>query len=77
MSRIILRSRVGVDGVLRLVVPVGSAEAEHQMQVTIESIPDEAAGSSDYANWLDRIAGQWQGDFERLPTADFEQRDSL
>ena len=77
MSRIILRSRVGVDGVLRLVVPVGSAEAEHQMQVTIESIPDEATGSSDYANWLDRIAGEWQGDFERLPTADFEQRDSL
>ena len=77
MSRITLRSRVGVDGVLRLAVPVGSAEAEHQMQVTIESIPDEAAGSSDYANWLDRIAGQWQGDFERFPTTDFEQRDSL
>jgi len=27
----ILRSRVGVDGVLRLAIPVGSAEAEHQM----------------------------------------------
>lgn len=77
MSRIILRSRVGVDGVLRLAVPVGSAEAEQQMRVTIESIPDEAAGSSDYHHWLDRIAGQWQGEFERLPAADFEPRDSL
>ncbi|MEK6260315.1 MAG: hypothetical protein AABP62_16985 [Planctomycetota bacterium] len=77
MTRIILRSPVGVDGVLRLAVPVGSAAAECQMQVTIESIPTEAADSSDYINWLDRIAGQWQGDFERLPAIDFEQRDSL
>ena len=77
MSPIVLRSRVGVDGMLRIVVPVGSAEAERPMRVTIESIPTEALGSESYINWLDHIAGKWQGEFERLPTADFEQRDSV
>lgn len=62
---------------LRIVVPVGSAEAERPMQVTIESIPTEVAGSKSYINWLDHIAGQWQGEFERLPAADFEQRESF
>lgn len=77
MSPIILRSRVGVDGMLRMVVPVGSAEAERPIRVTIESIPSEAAGSENYINWLDRIAGRWQGELERIPVADFEQRDSF
>ena len=77
MNRITLRSRVGADGVLRLAVPVGAAEADHAMQVTIQSVPNEEAASSDYAHWLDSISGQWQGDFKRLPIADFEQRESL
>ena len=77
MSRITLRSRVDTDGVLRLVVPFGVAEADQPMQVTIESVPNEQLANSDYIHWLDGIAGQWQGDFERLPTADFEQRESL
>jgi hypothetical protein len=77
MSRITLRSRVDADGFLRLAVPVGAAEADHAMQVTIESVTNEEIVSSDYVHWLDTIAGQWQGDFERLPVVDFEQRDSL
>lgn len=67
MSPIVLRSRVGVDGMLRIVVPVGSAEAERPMRVTIESIPAEVAVSENYINWLDRIAVHWEGEFERLP----------
>lgn len=67
MSPIVLRSRVGVDGMLRIVVPVGSAEAERPMRVTIESIPAEVADSENYINWLDHIAGRWQGEFERIP----------
>ena len=77
MSPIVLRSRVGQDGMLRIVVPIGSAEATRPMQVTIESIPTEAKSSMNYIKWLDQIAGQWQGEFESLPPADFEQRDSF
>ena len=77
MNRITLRSRVDTDGVLRLVVPFGAAEADQPMQVTIESLQNEPTDSSNYIHWLEGISGQWKGDFERLPTADFEQRDSL
>ena len=77
MSRITFRSRVDTDGVLRLVVPFGEAEADQPMQVTIEPVPKEAVDSSGYIHWLEHIAGRWQGDFERLPVADFEQRESF
>lgn len=77
MSRITLRSRVDTDGVLRLEVPFGAAEADQPMQITIESLQEEPLDSLEYTNWLDGISGQWQGEFERIPVSDFEQRDSL
>lgn len=77
MNRLVVRSRVDADGVLRVVVPVGAAEAERVMQVTIESIPESVAEQDEYADWLDSIAGQWQGEFERLPKGQFERRESL
>jgi len=77
MSRIVLRSQVGLDGMLRIVVPIGSAEADRPMQVTIEPIPTEAVSTPRYTDWLDRIAGRWQGEFERISAGDFEQRDSF
>ena len=42
-----------------------------QLIVTAKPVP------TDYNNWLDRIAGKWQGELERIPAADFEQRDSF
>ena len=36
MSRIIVHSQVGPDGVLHLTVPVGSASADREVEVTIE-----------------------------------------
>lgn len=67
MSRIVLRSQVGLDGMLRIVVPVGSAEAERPMRVTIESLPAETVCSTGYTDWLDQVAGKWQGEFARVP----------
>lgn len=77
MTRIVLHSRVGVDGVLRLDVPIGSAEADHQMQVTIEPVPTATTEVADYICWLDQVAGKWQGEFEGLPQEGFEDRDSF
>ena len=77
MSRLVLRSRVGADGVLRMVVPFGDAEAERPMQVTIEPLTTESAPPADYVRWLDSIAGRWQGEFESMPVADFESWDAF
>ncbi|HUQ69303.1 MAG TPA: hypothetical protein VM165_07270 [Planctomycetaceae bacterium] len=77
MTRLVVRSRVDADGVLRVTVPVGAADADREVQVTIESVATPAASHASYVAWLESIAGQWQGDFERLPQGDFEPRDEL
>jgi len=61
MNRMIVRSRIDTDGVLRVAVPVGRSDADREMQVIIEPAP--RAGADDYAAWLDSIAGRWQGEF--------------
>ncbi len=38
ITRITLKSRVGSDGVLHLHLPVGQAEADRDVQITVESI---------------------------------------
>lgn len=77
MTRMIVHSKVDADGILRLAVPLGSGEADREMQITIESaMPKDAAGE-DYHAWLDSVAGRWQGEFERMPQGTFESRDAL
>jgi hypothetical protein len=77
MTRVIVHSKVDADGILRLAVPLGSGEADREMQVTIESsAPQESVGEN-YHAWLDSVAGRWQGEFERLPPGTFESRDAL
>lgn len=77
MNRMIVRSRVDSDGMLRVNVPVGASEADREMQVTIEPLEATAEEHGKYVAWLESIAGRWQGDFERMPQGEFEQRDSL
>ncbi len=50
---------------------------ELQPNTHVQLIVTTKPSPTDYLNWLDRIAGQWQGEFERIPVADFEQRDSF
>jgi hypothetical protein len=78
MDRLIIHSRVDADGVLRIAVPVGKEDADREMLVTIEPTPPaDSPAQEDYRAWLDSIAGQWRGEFERLPVAEFETRDTL
>ncbi len=37
MNRIVVRSRVGSDGMLHLTLPVGAGDAGEEVQVTVES----------------------------------------
>ncbi len=77
MSRLIVRSRVDADGMLRIVVPVGAADADREMQVTIESLSSRPDERAQYVAWLESMAGSWQGDFERPAQGEFEVRDAL
>jgi hypothetical protein len=72
-----VRSRVDADGVLRVAVPVGAAEADQEVQLTIEPVPQRVDDRAAYVAWLRSMAGRWKGDFERMPQDNFEVRDSL
>jgi len=75
MDRITLTSRVGADGVLHVVVPIGPAAADQPVQVTIE--PSAVSSNGDHAAWLESVAGQWQGEFDRPPQGRLENREPM
>lgn len=77
MTRMIVESQIGADGVLRLAVPVGQADANHAVKVTIEPLPPFDGDQAKYIAWLDGFAGNWQGDFEQMPQGEFEVREPL
>ncbi len=83
MTRLVLTSKVDSDGILRMAVPVGAAEADREVQVTIEATSAAkkdwtAEDQAEYAEWLEKnIFGQWQGEFERMPQGEHQERDPL
>jgi hypothetical protein len=77
MNAMTVRSRIDADGVLRVAVPVGAAEADREVQLTIEPVPQRAEDRAEYVAWLRSMAGRWKGEFERMPQGDFEVRDAL
>ncbi len=77
MNRMIVKSRVGTDGVLHVNVPIGAADANREVQVTIEPAGAPAARSrQDYLDFLQATAGAWQGEFVRPEQGVYEVRDS-
>jgi hypothetical protein len=78
MNRVVMKSKVSRDGILHLAVPVGLADADREVQVTVEAVDVKPPMSqSEWSVWVDSLAGSWQGDFERPPQGDFEQREPL
>jgi hypothetical protein len=76
MTRMILSARVGADGVLH--VPLGEAEANREVRVTIEPASALAPQSHrEYLDFLKATAGAWQGDFERPDLGPYEVRDPM
>ena len=78
MQRLIVKSRVGADGVLRVTVPVGIEDAEKEVQVTVEPLAAKRTMTqAEWAAWVDSMAGTWQGDFERPDQGEYEVREEL
>jgi hypothetical protein len=77
MTRIVVRSRIGSDGVLHLHLPVGQGEADKEVQVTVEPVPATPMSQSDWQEMILSTAGKWQGEFERPPQGEYEEREPL
>ena len=73
MNRIVVKSRVGSDGVLKLTLPLESRDADQEVQITVEPILSQK-------EWRRRIletAGKWQGELERPEQGEHEQREPI
>ena len=42
MNRLVFKSRVGSNGVLQLALPVGPADADREVQITVEPVAPSA-----------------------------------
>lgn len=77
MNRMVLKSRVGKDGILQLNVPAEVAGADEEVRVTIESVAPSPMSVEEWQKWVMSFSGTWQGPFER-PVQDFgPERDSF
>ena len=51
MNRIVVKSKVSSDGVLHLALPVGLAEADREVQVTVEPVARPAMTQAEWQTW--------------------------
>ena len=77
MNRIVVKSRVGSNGVLQLTLPVGAANANQEVQITVEPAGPPALSADEWRRRILETAGKWQGEFERPEQGDYEQREPL
>ncbi|HEY8747004.1 MAG TPA: hypothetical protein VIM11_03445 [Tepidisphaeraceae bacterium] len=64
MTSIEIKARVGLDGVLALKIPIGLAEADREVCVTVRSA-DRAPMPHNRGSWkrfIDETAGAWNGE---------------
>ena len=58
MNRLVVKSRVGPDGVLRVTLPVGADNADQDVQVTVEPLtPGKPMTQEEWKAWVESMAG--------------------
>jgi hypothetical protein len=77
MDRIVVKSRVGSNGILQLAVPVGPANADREVQITVEPVGPPAQTPDEWKQGVLETAGKWQGDLQRPEQGEYEQREPL
>jgi hypothetical protein len=78
MSRIEVTSTVGNDGVLRLNLPLSTAEAGRQVRVTVEPEPRPAMTVAEWHAFIDHTAGSiTDPEFRRWDQGEYEVREPL
>jgi hypothetical protein len=77
MNRIVVKSRVGGDGILQLSLPVGVAEADREVLITVEPVGPAVPSPDEWRRRILETAGKWQGDFKRPEQGEYEWREPL
>ena len=73
MTRLTVNTKVGPDGTLSVTLPPDTAGQD--VRVTIEpTSPGTGVSPEEWQSWVSSMAGTWEGDFERMPQGDYEER---
>jgi hypothetical protein len=74
MSPIVTTATVGPDGTLTLALPPEAAG--QTVRVTVNPAPKPMT-QEEWSAWVLSTAGTWQGEFERPPQDEYEEREPL
>jgi hypothetical protein len=78
MNRMIIKSCIGTDGILHMNVPVGAANANREVQVTIEPVGPTAMTQEEWRNFILSTAGSvTDPTFRRHEQGEYEHREEL
>ena len=77
MKTLEFTQQAGADGLVRLNIPVDSADTPYHVVVHIEPArPNERVGHLP-EEFIQETAGKWVGDFIIEPEGEYEERESL
>ncbi len=76
MNRMVVKAKVGSDGRLHLDFPLGAEAAGKEVQVTVELLPPPMT-QEEWRQFILSTAGTLQGEFERPPQGEYEEREPL
>lgn len=78
MNRMVVHSRVGADGILHLTVPIGKADADREVQVTIDPVGSAPMTQEEWRNFVLTTAGSiTDPSFVRHEQGEYERREEL
>jgi hypothetical protein len=84
MNKVILTSRVGADGVLKVSVPLKPEDADKPVRETVEPLDEADAPASrpttreEWLKFIEQTAGSiTDPTFERPPQGEYEQREEF
>jgi hypothetical protein len=68
----VLNTRSNADGVLHLAIPVNGAEQDYEVSVNVRPKPE--FDPEEWREWVLSMSGSWEGEFERPPQGEYEER---
>jgi hypothetical protein len=78
MNRMVVHSRVGADGILHITVPIGKADADREVQVTIDPVRPSPMTQEEWRNFVLTTAGSiTDPSFVRHEQGQYERREEL
>jgi hypothetical protein len=78
MNPMVVKSRVGSDGILHLALPVGLQQADKEVQITVEPVPSKPMSQEEWHAFILRTAGSiTDPQFRRWEQGTYEQREPL